>query len=359
MSENKGVIYILTNPSFKEYVKIGYADDIDKRLKQLNRSECTPYAFRIYATYEVGMRLTDLKLHDMIDKINPNLRSIDNVDGKKRVREFYAMSPQTAYAILETIAELGRRKDKLHSYEMSDEERKSEDLAQEIEEEHIERLSPFAFSKCNIPIGSTITFYQHGNVNSGAECVVVDDKAVEYQNRKFSLSALATELTGSKWSVAGPRYFKYNGEWLNVLRAKVEGRKVSSRLDDVWIIPCNPKYYDVVEAFENLDVIEWSQSTNTSAGDTVYIYVGEQYKAIMFKCEVIAADLYGNRSEEDSAYYKELTKEPDIRYMKLKLLEKYPPDRFPLKELKAHGLSSVQGRSKATVQLMEYFEGKQ
>ena len=26
-----GVIYILTNPSIKEYVKIGYADDVEKR----------------------------------------------------------------------------------------------------------------------------------------------------------------------------------------------------------------------------------------------------------------------------------------------------------------------------------------
>lgn len=43
--ENSGVIYILTNPSFPEYVKIGYADDIKKRLKQLNRSECIPFAF--------------------------------------------------------------------------------------------------------------------------------------------------------------------------------------------------------------------------------------------------------------------------------------------------------------------------
>jgi hypothetical protein len=51
--ENKGVIYILTNPSFPEYVKIGYADDVNKRLAQLNRSECTPFAFRVYATYEV------------------------------------------------------------------------------------------------------------------------------------------------------------------------------------------------------------------------------------------------------------------------------------------------------------------
>lgn len=53
--ETKGVIYILTNPSFPEYVKIGYADDIKKRLKQLNRSECIPFAFRVYATYEVAI----------------------------------------------------------------------------------------------------------------------------------------------------------------------------------------------------------------------------------------------------------------------------------------------------------------
>ena len=92
MVSKQGVIYILTNPSFKEYVKIGYADNVDSRLKQLNNSECIPFAFRIYATYEVEERLTDLKLHALIDQLNPNLRSIDNVDGKKRIREFYAMS---------------------------------------------------------------------------------------------------------------------------------------------------------------------------------------------------------------------------------------------------------------------------
>ena len=67
---------------------------MDSRLKQLNNSECIPLAFRIYATYEVEERLTDLKLHALIDQLNPNLRSIDNVGGKKRIREFYAMSPE-------------------------------------------------------------------------------------------------------------------------------------------------------------------------------------------------------------------------------------------------------------------------
>ena len=351
-----GVIYILTNPSFKEYVKIGYADNVDSRLKQLNNSECIPFAFRIYATYEVEERLTDLKLHALIDQLNPNLRSIDNVDGKKRVREFYAMSPEQAYSILETIAVLGGRKDRLCLYEPTAIERQSEEMAQDIEEQHIERMAPFTFSKCNIPVGATIMFVCQGNSNSGVKCSVVDDKTVEYQGKKMSLSALATELLGCKWGVAGPRYFKYNGEWLNDIRAKAEGRQVSSRLDDVWVIPCNPKYYDIVAAFDNLDVIEWSQSTNTSVGDTVYIYVGEKYKSIMFKCEVIAADLYGNRSTDDYPYYKELKKDPDIRYMKLKLIEKYPADKFPLKELKANGLTSVQGRSKATVKLMKYLK---
>ena len=42
------------------------------------------------------------------------------------------------------------------------------------------------------------------------------------------------------------------------------------------------------------------------------------------------------------------------RYMKLKLVEKYPVGQYPLKELKENGLTSVQGRSKATVQLMKY-----
>ena len=47
-AKKAGVIYILTNPSFPDYVKIGYATNIENRLKQLNRSECIPFAFRVW-----------------------------------------------------------------------------------------------------------------------------------------------------------------------------------------------------------------------------------------------------------------------------------------------------------------------
>ena len=356
--QTKGFIYILTNPSFKEYVKIGYADNVEARLKQLNNSECIPFAFRVYATYEVEERLTDKKLHSLIDQLNPNLRSIDNVGGKVRVREFYAMSPEQAYSILETIAILGGHRERLKLWAPSAKEQKDEDLAQEIEEEHIERQSPFTFSKCHIPVGATITYFNRGKANSGVECVVVDDKAVEYQGKKYSLSALATELSGSKHGVAGPRYFKYKGEWLNTIRARVDGRQDPARVEDVWVIPCNPKLYDIVGAFEKLDTIEWSQKNNTSGGDTIYIYVGGEYKAVMYKCEVLETELYGNRSNEDLEFYKTLSVKPDVRYMRIRLIEKYDRDTFPLAELREHGLTNVQGRSKVTPQLLSYLSIK-
>ena len=214
-----GVIYILTNPSFPEYVKIGYADDIEKRLSQLNRSECIPFAFRVYATYEVNSRLSDLKIHSIIDKLNPNLRSIDNFNGQKRIREFYAMPPEDAYAILEAIAEIHGCADKLKLAKPSEDELVAEETAREIVEESKERAAPFRFSMCNIPMGSEIEFYCRGNENTGKICTVVDDRHVSYEGRVLSLSALASELTG-KTPVQGPSYFKYNGEWLNDIRER-------------------------------------------------------------------------------------------------------------------------------------------
>ena len=217
-----GYIYILTNPSFKEYVKIGYADNVKERLKQLNRSECIPFAFRVYATYEVESRLSDVKIHSIIDTLNPNLRSIDNFNGKERKREFYAMSAEDAYSILEAIAEINNRKSKLKRIAPTKDEENDEQIANDVEEETKDRLTPFNFDMVNIKPGEKITFTNIASNNNGVECEVVNSKQIEYKGIKYSLSALAAKLSNSKYSVAGPRYFKYKGEWLNDLRKRLE-----------------------------------------------------------------------------------------------------------------------------------------
>ena len=212
---SKGVIYILTNPSFPQYVKIGYATDVKQRLDELNRSTAVPFAFRIYATYEVDSALSDKKPHSILDKLNPELRSSEEVDGKRRIREFYAMTPEDAFSILEAIAEINGYRNRLKKWKATATEQRDEQLAQKISEQHQERMVPFTFSKCGIAIGEKIEFYCNGNENTGTLCEVVDDKHVSYDGEIWSLTALAKHLTGVKSAIAGPKYFKYKGEWLN------------------------------------------------------------------------------------------------------------------------------------------------
>ena len=175
-----GYIYILTNPSFPQYVKIGFATDVKQRLDELNRSSAVPFAFRVYATYEVDSALSDKKLHSILDKLNPELRSTEEIDGKKRIREFYAMTPEDAYSILEAIAEINGFKHRLKKWKATAAEQQDEELAQEISDQHQERMSPFRFSMCNIAIGEQVEFFCPSNDHHGELFDVVDDRHLLY-----------------------------------------------------------------------------------------------------------------------------------------------------------------------------------
>jgi hypothetical protein len=50
---------------------------------------------------------------------------------------------------------------------------------------------------------------------------VIDDKNVEYEGVKYSLTGLANKLTGRK-NTQGPMYFHYKGQPLHYLRAEYE-----------------------------------------------------------------------------------------------------------------------------------------
>lgn len=127
-----GVIYILTNPSFPQLVKIGYADNVQERVNILNRNPGLSYSFRIYATYDVNERLEDLKIHKIIDKLNPTLRCQEEVNGKARVREFLTMTAETVYQIFEAMAEISGTMDRLHLLKATAEEKAAEENAEEV-----------------------------------------------------------------------------------------------------------------------------------------------------------------------------------------------------------------------------------
>ena len=212
----QGVIYILTNPSFPEYVKIGYANNLAARLKQLNKSETIPFAFRAYATYDVDHRLTDKELHNLIDSLNPDLRSVETFNGKTRSKEFFAMSPEDAYAILEAIAKISGTTNRLHRVTPTGDEVKDIEVANEVKKEA--RRGPFRFSMVGIPVGAKVHFVDDPSIVAE----VVDDRRIKYKDEVTSLSRLAQVLKGFEHPVQGTLWFAYEDKVLNDLRNELE-----------------------------------------------------------------------------------------------------------------------------------------
>ena len=215
MSEIKGVIYILTNPSFPEYVKIGYAKDIEQRLLQLNRSETIPFAFRVYATYDVVTPLSDLILHDLIDGLNPDLRAIETFNGKKRTREFYEMTPEYAYNILSSIAKLSGTESRLKRIKPEGHEVEDIKMAEEAEKAY--RRGPFTFSSVGINPGEIISFVPDCSITA----TVVDDKHIRIGETVTSLSGAAKSIL-HKNALQGPKFWSYNGRILDDIRTEKE-----------------------------------------------------------------------------------------------------------------------------------------
>lgn len=147
-----GKIYVLTNPSFPDYVKIGYSKNVEERINKLNNSEAVPFGFRLYATYDVETQSADKVLHKIIDKLNADLRSIDNINDKVRVREFYLISPEDAYELLEDISIISGTKERLHLYKPTKEEVIEEETA-----EHNRELSKNRHYFKNIKFRSSLT----------------------------------------------------------------------------------------------------------------------------------------------------------------------------------------------------------
>lgn len=210
------VIYILTNPSFPEYVKIWYASNIEKRLKELNHSETIPFAFRVYAIYETERKLTDKEVHKIIDRLNPDLRTIEEFDGKKRTKEFYAMSAEEAYSIFDSIAKISWTEKRLKKMKPTWHEILDENIAKTVEKESQERAKSFTFSSCKIPIWAEVYYTKDQNIKAK----VVSDNKVEYKWETMSLTWLATKILKKKAStwVPWPDYFSYNWKTLNDIR---------------------------------------------------------------------------------------------------------------------------------------------
>ena len=198
MNENKnGYIYIMTNPALVNMVKIGYAQNVEERRKQLSTT-ALPYEYEVYATYETNGNLEDKKLHQLIDDLNSDLRVSKN-------REFYVMTSEQAYQLLEAIAIISGSTQRL----------------KKIKQPHINNVKrlPIDFIKYGIPKGAELIYTENHDI----KVTVVNNYKVKYKDELTSLSAIVKQLKG--YNVAGLSYFTYNGKLITEIADETQWKE--------------------------------------------------------------------------------------------------------------------------------------
>ena len=224
----KGIVYILTNPSLDGWVKIGMStrNDIDARLTELNRPANIPLSYRAYAIYEVGKpQEVEKHIHNLFDLIDENLHARETLSGGRvREREFFRISPEKAFAVFMSVANLRGDTESLRRITPSEEQIEEEEIA-----EQIDRRPNFKFSMLQIPVGSELRFLYDDSVICHTKDMI---NKIEYEGVEYTLSGLARILVAESrglnrsHSVAGPRYFTYQGSTLADLRNIQERREV-------------------------------------------------------------------------------------------------------------------------------------
>lgn len=215
-NSEKGFVYILTNPSFKEdWVKIGKSSrPVDIRSKELDNT-AVPLPFEIFATMETTKyNEVERLVHKTIDRLT-DLRIRQN-------REFFNVPPQVALDILYDIASTIDDAIVVEYQDNMPKTVKKENLTDDVNIQ-VPKRPNFKFSMVGIKIGEFITFEP-----TGEKVKVVSDNSIEYKDRIYKLSPfVGTYLPDEKRNASdryqGPKYFTYHGKRLTDLRNEKEG----------------------------------------------------------------------------------------------------------------------------------------
>jgi hypothetical protein len=196
------IVYVLTNPSIPDIVKIGMTTDLTTRMRSLYNSS-VPVPFECYFACTVkNMSFVEKQLHDGFDdfRVNPK-------------REFFRIDPERVVSILKMVM-------------IEDVTPKDDIVDDEIDQRSLDKEKKvrgrFNFDMINVPVGSILTFVKDPTITS----VVIDKHKIEFEDEIHSLSSSTLKIVhrmGYTWKqVSGPTYWMYEGETLTERRSRIE-----------------------------------------------------------------------------------------------------------------------------------------
>ena len=199
------IVYILTNESMPDTIKVGITDNLDRRVRELDNTS-TPLPFECYYAVEVqDAKAIEKKIHEGLDD--------------KRVRqsrEFFNATPEQAKALLE-IAEVMGGKNVTPTEDIVETPQDKQAL-----ENARKNRKRFNFDMIDIKPGTVLNFVKDNTIT----CEVVDNTKVKFRDNVTSLSNAADSILremGYDWQgVRGPLWWTFNGKKLEDLRFERE-----------------------------------------------------------------------------------------------------------------------------------------
>ena len=142
-----------------------------------------------------------------------------------------------------------------------------------------------------------------------------------------------------------PAYHMSKKSWITIiLDDTCKDEKIMELIDisyelvnkkSTWIIPANPKVYDIISDFKKSDIMTWKHQSSMELGDIIYIYMTKPMGYIKYKCQIIDIN-------------------EDI--MTIKLIKEFDDNLLTLDLLNNYGLKSVRSPRRIPDKLNSFLE---
>lgn len=207
-SQDQNIIYIMTNPSFPDWIKIGRCSDLAKRIKSLSQNSAVPLPFEcFYACRVLNGPDIESKIHTIFSDQRVSHR-----------REFFKTDPEKVVKVLELVA--------IEKIDVND-QNFAHDLMFELALQELQSQNYFNFIEAGVPLGAEIYLTRDESVRAK----VLDQHKVTYEGKAWDFTELTKHIVKSKLNsphqkISTPRYWSYEGEMLVSLKHRLSKERM-------------------------------------------------------------------------------------------------------------------------------------
>lgn len=158
------------------------------------------------------------------------------------------------------------------------------------------------------------------------------DELVQGRTPEQSQARILNHLEAVLPNVPSASLAKLMAPGSSAVRTGRTDRKGNARPPRAWLVPANPRYFDLEGHLSAHSELTWKQSTAILPGDEVFLYVTAPASEVRWRLEVLETDLPAT-----GAYEMRVD-----RLMRLRLLQRIEP-AITREQLQAEGVTHVRG----------------